>query len=131
MARYYDYNELKTRAINGDKNAVNELGEWFRNYGDMYWNGEYYDADDGFRLYPIYEKADEDEFELRGYGVKMITLKEWAIAHGMKPASARQKAGRGGFKTARKIGRDWFIDENEENPDNRVKSGKYKKSPEV
>jgi hypothetical protein len=56
----------------------------------------------------------------------LITLKEWAIAHGINPATARQKAGRGGFKTARKIGRDWFIDENEENIDNRVKSGKYK-----
>jgi len=56
----------------------------------------------------------------------MITLKEWAIAHDINPATARQKAGRGGFKTAQKIGRDWFIDEEEENIDNRVKSGKYK-----
>lgn len=56
----------------------------------------------------------------------MITLKEWAITHGISPATARQKAGRGGFETAKKIGRDWFIDENEEHIDGRVKSGKYK-----
>lgn len=70
MAGYYDYNELKTRAINGDKNAVNELGEWFRNYGNMYWNGECYDVDDGFRLYPIYEEVNEYVYALRGYELR-------------------------------------------------------------
>jgi hypothetical protein len=40
--------------------------------------------------------------------------------------SAWRKALRGGFKTARKIGRNWVIDKNEPYTDNRVKSGKYK-----
>jgi len=70
MAGYYDYEELRTRAINGDQNAVNELGEWFSNYGMRYWNGECYDTDDGFRLYPIYEEVDENEYELRGYELR-------------------------------------------------------------
>jgi len=44
---------------------------------------------------------------------KTIALTEWAQRNGMREDNARQKAGRGGFKTARKIGRDWTIDEDE------------------
>ena len=43
----------------------------------------------------------------------LITLKEYAERHGRCSATARQKALRGGFKTAQKIGWQWFIDENE------------------
>ena len=56
----------------------------------------------------------------------LITLKEWAEINGLESSTARQKAARGSFKTARKIGRQWFIDADEPNSDNRVKSGKYK-----
>lgn len=42
-----------------------------------------------------------------------ISLAEYARRHGRLPDSARQKAQRGGFKTATKIGRDWLIDEDE------------------
>lgn len=55
----------------------------------------------------------------------LITLKEYAGRHGRTPATARQMALRGGFTTARKIGRDWMIDESEPWPDRRVKSGQY------
>ncbi|MBQ6595325.1 MAG: hypothetical protein IJH78_06705 [Clostridia bacterium] len=55
----------------------------------------------------------------------MITLKEYAERHGKNPVIVRQKAIRGGFITARKMGRDWFIDEDEEYVDLRVRSGKY------
>lgn len=55
----------------------------------------------------------------------MITLKQYAEMHGRNPASCRQMAGRGSFKTAKKIGRDWMIDPSEPYPDRRVKSGKY------
>jgi len=54
-----------------------------------------------------------------------ITLKEYAKLHGRAHASVRQMALRGSFQTARKEGRDWFIDEEEEYPDNRVKGGEY------
>lgn len=53
-----------------------------------------------------------------------ITLKEWAIRHGINPATARQKALRGGFKTAAKIGRDWMIDADEPHVDLRRKEKK-------
>lgn len=50
-----------------------------------------------------------------------ITLKEYAERHGRALATVRQKAYRGGFKTARRVGRDWFIDEDEPMVDNRRK----------
>ncbi len=54
-----------------------------------------------------------------------ITLKEYAERHGRNPATMRQSAIRGRFETAKKIGRDWIIDEDEPFTDGRVKSGKY------
>jgi hypothetical protein len=43
----------------------------------------------------------------------LISLVEYAAKHGKDPATVRQKALRGGFQTARKIGRDWVIEEDE------------------
>lgn len=54
-----------------------------------------------------------------------ITLKEWAIAHGIDPSTARHKAIKGGFQTAEKIGRDWMIDEDEPHVD--LRKERYKK----
>lgn len=56
-----------------------------------------------------------------------IPLKDWALAHGINPDTASQKARRGKLKTAEFIGRQWFIDQDEPNIDNRIKSGKYLK----
>lgn len=50
-----------------------------------------------------------------------ITLAEYARRHGRALATVRQKAYRGGFKTARRVGRDWFIDEDEPYTDRRSK----------
>ena len=55
----------------------------------------------------------------------LIPLAEYAKKNGRLPVSVRQKAIRGGFATARKLGRDWFIDEDEVYPDNRIKTGDY------
>lgn len=60
-----------------------------------------------------------------GKKMGMITLKEYAERLGKEKTSIRQKALRGGFITAKKIGRDWFIDENEPFIDHRVTSGQY------
>lgn len=54
-------------------------------------------------------------------GSNLIPLKEWAVRNGISPATARQKAGRGGFITARKIGRDWMISASEPRIDHREK----------
>ena len=56
----------------------------------------------------------------------MIPLKEYAEKLGKNPVVAAQKAGRGTFQTARKIGCQWFVEETEPWPDLRVKSGKYR-----
>ena len=67
---YYAYEDLKAAVIADASEAnVNALGEWFSCYGNNYWNGEYYDADD-FRLYPVYTEVNEDEFELVGYEIR-------------------------------------------------------------
>ena len=50
-----------------------------------------------------------------------ITLAEYAKRHGRALATVRQKAYRGGFTTAHRVGRDWFIDEDEPLVDNRRK----------
>ena len=51
----------------------------------------------------------------------LISLKEYAERHGIDPATARQRAGRGAFETAQKIGRDWVIDDDEPLTDHRKK----------
>ena len=55
----------------------------------------------------------------------LISLTEYAKKNGKSPVTARKKAQRGLFKTAKKIGRNWVIEENEPWVDNRIESGKY------
>lgn len=55
---------------------------------------------------------------------ELISLREWAHKHGIHPDTARQRAGRGAFETARKIGRDWVIDSDEKLVDHRRKEEK-------
>ena len=56
----------------------------------------------------------------------LISLAEYAEKNNLSPVSVRQKAARGGYKTAYKIGKNWVIDSEEEHIDNRIKTGKYK-----
>ena len=56
----------------------------------------------------------------------LISLAEYAAKHGKAAISARKLAQRGRFDTARKIGRNWVVDDAEPWPDRRVKSGKYR-----
>ncbi|MCD8190545.1 MAG: hypothetical protein LUD78_10060 [Clostridiales bacterium] len=51
----------------------------------------------------------------------LISIKEYAAKHGRSPVSVRQLAARGGLETAQKMGRDWFVDEDEPYPDHRRK----------
>lgn len=48
-----------------------------------------------------------------------ITLAEYARRQGRRADVARSMARRGGFKSAKKVGRDWFVDEEEAWPDRR------------
>ena len=66
----YDYAELRAAATadGATEQAVNALGEWFERFGETLWNGEYYDADDGLRLFPVVAWDDEaDQGEIIGY----------------------------------------------------------------
>lgn len=54
----------------------------------------------------------------------LITLSEYARLNNRDPATARQRALRGCFRTAQKIGRDWLIDDTEPWIDSRKKSQK-------
>jgi hypothetical protein len=56
---------------------------------------------------------------------ELISLAEYAEMHGVTQNDIKKKCLRGGFATARKIGRNWVIDKNEPFVDNRIKSGKY------
>lgn len=49
----------------------------------------------------------------------LIPIAEYAAQHDRSPVSVRQKAARGGFATAVKIGRDWLIDSDEPYSDHR------------
>ena len=59
---YYDYPELRAKAVQTRAQAdIDALGEWFANYGSDFWNGEYYDAEDGLRLRRVEEPESFDE----------------------------------------------------------------------
>lgn len=70
MISRYDYKELKQKVLeNETEENLNALGEWFEMFGNDFWNGEYFDADD-FHLVPIYKEVDEDEFERIGWEIR-------------------------------------------------------------
>lgn len=54
-----------------------------------------------------------------------ITAKQYAQMVGKSLRTIQQKCARGGFQTAKKLGRDWLIDEDEPYIDGRIKTGKY------
>ncbi|MDO4459458.1 MAG: hypothetical protein Q4C42_05165 [Clostridia bacterium] len=62
----------------------------------------------------------------------LISLKEYCLKHGKDPATGRQRVARGAFKTAVKMGRDWFIEEDEPWIDYRMgtNSKRWKKDKE-
>ena len=62
--------------------------------------------------------------EVKG-DMTLITLTEYAERHGKFPSNLRRMVSQGRFKTAVKMGRDWFIDEDEPFIDGRITTGKY------
>lgn len=55
---YYAYEELRAAAFadGATPEDIDALGEWFDRYGQTYWNGDSYDADEGYRITPIYDE---------------------------------------------------------------------------
>lgn len=58
---------------------------------------------------------------------ELVSLAEYARLNGIDPATVRQRASRGAYRTARKIGRNWVIDKNEPHVDHRFRAGKDSK----
>lgn len=56
----------------------------------------------------------------------MIPIAEYARRIGKAPITVADKCRRGNLPGAVKVGRDWFVPEDAEYPDYRVKSGMYK-----
>ena len=54
----------------------------------------------------------------------LISLGEWAKKNGISDSTARQRALRGAFETARKIGNQWVIEDSEKLIDHRRKENK-------
>ena len=55
----------------------------------------------------------------------LISLTEYAKLNGLDRSTVVQRAMRGSYKTARKVGNTYVIDKNEPHVDHRIKSGKY------
>ena len=68
----YDYEELRAAAVSPDATQIdiNTLGEWFQTYDMNSWNGEYFDMDDGLRLYPVEEEFLPDQFRVIRYEIR-------------------------------------------------------------
>lgn len=73
MPGRYDYEEIRAAAIapGATQDEINALGDWLEQYGGTAWNGEYFDADDGIRVYPVYDWDEENDVGiLKGYEIK-------------------------------------------------------------
>lgn len=72
-------------------------------------------------------KASVKEVTPKNYVGEMIPLTQYAEMHGRSPVAARQRAQRGGFVSAVKIGRDWLIREDEPYGDLRLASERMRR----
>lgn len=68
------------------------------------------------------DKISVERLELHASESELVSLAEYAKMKGIHPDTVRQRALRGVYHTAKKIGRTWVIDKNEPHVDHRVKS---------
>lgn len=90
-------------------------------------NGRVYDEAGNYIADAEYAEGDGIGIEYQISYQNLISLAEYAELHGVTHDTIRQRANRGVFKTARKIGRNWVIDKNEPYIDNRKKSQLHQK----
>ena len=69
---YYSYEELAAKALapNAAQADIDELGEWFQQYGMMYWNGQCFNIDKTHDLYPVYEENEDGDIDIVCYEVR-------------------------------------------------------------
>lgn len=64
----YEFKELAEKALEtGAPEDLNNLGEWFQNYGSSCWNGECWEIDKNNSLRPVMEENEDGDFEIVGY----------------------------------------------------------------
>lgn len=63
---FYTYQELRTTAISQTATTEDRLRlyHWFENNDMRDWNGEYFDMDEGLRLFPVYEEIEDEDGEI-------------------------------------------------------------------
>ena len=68
----YDYAELRAAALapSATVEDLRALADWLEQYDSSAWNGEYYDLDEGKRLFPVYDETSTDEWKIVGYEVR-------------------------------------------------------------
>lgn len=68
---YYDYKELEIKALeNPTKENLANLWKWFEQWGTSYWNGECYQVNQHYGLYPVFKITIDDDFEIVDYLLK-------------------------------------------------------------
>lgn len=73
MVSYYSFEQLKNKALNNNATQIDlfNLGEWFTNYGNQFWNGEYYEINSIYGLKPYYIVNENDD----------CVIDEWRIIY--------------------------------------------------
>ena len=68
----YDYKEIREKAIRPEatEQDINALGKWMEQYGDRFWNGEYWDVEAGLRLFPVVVETAPGEYETKWYEIR-------------------------------------------------------------
>lgn len=66
MIGRYQFADLYAAAAAADSTAADRIAlvEWFELYDIYSWNGECYDLEDGYSLYPILEEQPDGDFVL-------------------------------------------------------------------
>ena len=72
---YYTYQELRAAAMSDTATAEDRirLYNWFDRKDMADWNGEYFDMDEGLRLYPVYDFEYGEDGEIES--VKLVDAK--------------------------------------------------------
>lgn len=69
---YYNYEELREKAINGGFEEKEMLYQWFVDnceHGE-YWNGECYDLGEGLSLYPVYGEEVNEQYDIIDFEIR-------------------------------------------------------------
>ena len=72
MIGRYEFEDLASKALSDSATHedIENLAEWFENYGQDYWNGEKYSIDSAHDLCPVYTETEPGEYEITGWEIR-------------------------------------------------------------